>query len=199
MGGLIPQVGCVLALGQIGTDGQPIVPAVVRFENAVRATVEACGLVHRWKEGRHPGETQSRLISWKTWLDALRLARAHLLAHEAAELMFIVDRVTVARVSIGEIGITAAPAIQVDVLPLIGPAIFRNVSTRPEQGGIVLSARVDVVGLVHVVRDSVTLGNRQVVHVQPILAAVIREEQATVISEHDAIGVQRIDPHRMCV
>ena len=151
------------------------------------------------KERCHPRKTQARGAPWDPRLDILGGPGGHGLAHHVTILVFVVHGIRVRWIAIREIRISPSPAINVHEFPLVRTAVFGLVCARAIQGGIVLRADVYVVGRVHVVGDCIDLGDGQVVDVQPIGAPVIRNEQAAVIAEHDAVRIERVNPHGMGV
>ncbi len=111
--------------------------------------------------------------------------------------MFVVDSARVGGVWVGEVGVAAAPAIEVDMLPGIGFVVRRVMVARAEERGVVLGAAEDVVWCIVVRPDRVEFSDRHVVHVEPAFAAVIAEVKPAVVPEDDAIDVERIDPEGM--
>ena len=150
----------------------------------------------RRKEGCHPGTPPIRSLG-RTGCDPFRLARAHCLPSQVAELMFVIDGIVVLRVPISEIRITAAPTIEVNVLPRIRPAIAWDVRARPKQCSIVLGTDVNIVWLIHVTRDRITLGDREVIHMQPALASIVGKEQPAVVPKNNPIRVEWVAPPGM--
>ena len=74
--------------------------------------------------------------------------------------MLVIDHVGVGRITVGEVGITATPPVEIHMLPRIVNAPLDDMGARaPERRGV-LRAAVNVVRRLHVDRDRVELADR---------------------------------------
>ena len=158
------------------------------------AVVKGAGVERIDRQGGVPAEPQ---------LGAVRLRRADVLAHPgsqvpAPQVPLLAHRVALQ--GIDRIGPCVESVPETDLLPVMiaDAAVFPH-GVRPAPGAVVLHAAVNVVGDIQVHGDVVVLGQRQVVHESPGLAAVVTECHAAVVPVNHVIRIVRIDPQGVVV
>jgi len=87
--------------------------------------------------------------------------------------MFVVHDVSVRRIDPSEITVPSSPAIQIDVFPGLRIGVGKYVIVRSVNGGVVLCADIDVIGVRHIHFDGVHFGDRNIVDTKPRLTSVI--------------------------
>ena len=156
----------------------------------VAAHVERRWVVIRDVDRSVPVEAVAVIAVRRLWLDAGVLPGALVVANEASALGLGVDDV-----GVGGIDAHLEAVAGHHLVPVGGcdaDAVARRRRAGPRH--VVLHTAVDVVGIPHVDVDRVELPQRHLVEKVPGHAAVVAEVQATIVAEHQVVGVGRVDP-----
>ena len=178
---------------EIGADRDPRVATIGTLEQMVGRDIHRASRMPRRNDRCAPVPAMP-LAVFRIWLNALRLPRARVVAHDTAVLRLGIRNVVIERIRHVVESVTTGHPVPVGIGRTEGVACAARTTPRL----IVLQSAVHVVerrGVVH--GDRVKLRPDNVLDVVPRAATIIRNVHAAIVAEHDMFTVFRIDPERV--
>ena len=174
-----------VGIGKIRTDLFPILASKRGFQQNVGCVVDDLAVVWRYEDRCIPVPPQVLAVI----ADAPPFTGALVEPAQRAELTFVVQPT-----GIGGIHHVVHAVAATDSFPVLENYPATQAGAGPLHGAVVLQAAVHIVREIHVEADRVELGQWNVVGVIPILAAVVGNAHAVVVTQQHVLGVLRIDP-----